>query len=174
MTGTILQPRTSPDRQKMFSDQMYQLLKRTLKETNKQCPRVSALLWFLIQLFFFPAGCLNWSETSDVGTMKWSLPFNDGGHECCCHTQLYHPLKEPVPLLVSALNLVMTHTLETLLRTPTLWHARLHFCSLCCWSKAGSQAEQPLCAVVILKWLRVGRLISHCGRWMILLLFCPG
>lgn len=35
-------------------------------------------------------------------------------------TQLYHPLKEPVPLLLSALNLVMTHTLETLLRTRTL------------------------------------------------------
>lgn len=165
----------------MFSDspsvfQMYQLLIGTVMDTNI-LGDVHALP-LLIQLFyshsnFFPTGSLNWSGTSDVGTMKWSLPFHDGGHECC-HTQLYHPLKEPVPLLVSGLNLVMTHTLETLPRTRTLWRARLHFCSLCCWSKPGSQAEQPLCAVVILKWPWVGRLISHCGRWMILLLFCPG
>lgn len=51
--------------------------------------------------------------------MKLSLPFHDGGHDCC-HAQLYHPLKEPVPLLVSGLNLVMTHTVETLLRMRTL------------------------------------------------------
>lgn len=130
-------------------------------------PERPPVLGLWLSPVFLQAGRLKWAGPSD-GT----IPVLPEPWMWCVHTRRSHTLKASAPSLFTSRIYIWWLMWDICGKDEG--DSELCFCALCCWRKPGSQAERPLCAVVILKWLRVGRLIRHCGRWMILLLFCPG